>query len=339
MRYLVTGGAGFIGSHLVDRILAEGQAVVVLDNFASGAMANLADARRVDRLEIIDGSVLDQDAVDGAMRRIDVVFHLAVECVRKSLGEPLSNHAVNATGTLNTLEAARRHRVKRFVYCSSSEVYGDSSIEPLMEDKSMCAPTTVYGAAKLAGEYYTLAYWRTYRLPVVVIRPFNAFGPRAHQTGVLAEVIPRFIIRALNGHSPVVFGDGAQGRDFTYVTDTADGIWRVGLHPDTLGSIFNIGCGRAISVREVAETIIHESGRNELSIEFISERPGDIRCLAANTAKTADIAGFRPVVAFTDGIRRYLNWFRAQYRDASSLLETQIVNWRLPPTDDGGEFK
>lgn len=330
MRILVTGGAGFIGSHLVDRIVADGHHVTVLDNYASGSRAKLANAEQSGRVNVIEGSVQDCAALDQAMESADAVFHLAVECVRQSLGEPLSNHAVNATGTLMALEAARRNRIARFVYCSSSEVYGNSSDRPLNEDTTVCAPTTVYGAAKLAGELYALAYWRTYRLPVVVVRPFNAFGPREHDRGVLAEVIPRFVIRTLNGRSPVIFGDGRQARDFTYVTDTADGLWRAGTSERMVGLTVNLGWGRPVSIRRVAETVIQECGRNDVSLELAAERPGDIHCLIADTDKARRTIGFAPVVEFAEGIRRYIAWFRAQYPDPADLLEQESGNWAMP---------
>jgi UDP-glucose 4-epimerase len=332
MRILVTGGAGFIGSHLVDRIVAEGHFATVLDDYSSGERAKLSDAEQCGRVRVIEGSVLDNVALDRAMEGADAVFHLAVECVRKSLGQPLSNHAINATGTLMALDSARRHRVARFVYCSSSEVYGNSSQEPLSEDTTICAPTTVYGASKLAGEHYSLAYWRTYRLPTVVVRPFNTFGPREHDRGVLAEVVPRFVIRALNGMPPVIFGDGNQGRDFTYVTDTAEGIWRTGMSNRMVGSTVNLGWGRPITIREVAETIIRQCGRNDLSVQFAPPRPGDIQCLIANTEKARKIIGFVPMVDFAEGIRRYLGWFQALYPDPSALMEHEVKNWELPST-------
>jgi UDP-glucose 4-epimerase len=330
MQVLVTGGAGFIGSHLVDQIVAEGHSVTVLDDYSSGDRAKLAEAEQRGRVRVIEGSILDESALDDAMVGVDAVFHLAVECVRKSLGEPLSNHAINATGTLQTLEAARRHEVRRFVYCSSSEVYGNSAEGKLSEDATVCAPTTVYGAAKLAGELYALAYWRTYRLPTTVIRPFNTFGPREHDRGALAEVIPRFVIRVLNGLSPVIFGDGTQGRDFTYVTDTARGLWRAGISDETVGSIINLGWGRLITIREVAATIIRQCGRNDVSLEFAAERPGDIRSLIADTEKARKMIEFAPTVDFSEGIERYLKWFRAQYPDVAALVEPDIKNWKLP---------
>jgi len=172
----------------------------------------------------VDCNSFGPRAIEAAMAGSDVVFHLAVQCVRRSLGEPLHNHEVNATGTLNVLETARRRRVRRFIYCSSSEVYGNYGCEPLVETATVCEPATVYGAAKLAGEHYAKAYWQTYGLPTIVVRPFNTYGPREHTSGDLAEVIPRFVIRVLNGLPPVIFGTGENGRDFTYVTETVRGI-------------------------------------------------------------------------------------------------------------------
>jgi UDP-glucose 4-epimerase len=192
MRTLVTGGAGFIGSHLVDQLIADGHQVRVLDDFSTGSASNIREALETGRLEIIEGSVLDRAVVQAAMSDVQAVYHLAVQCVRRSIGRPIENHDVNATGTLHTLEAARQESVSQFIYCSSSEVYGNASDGDLDEIGTVCAPMTVYGASKLAGELYTLAYLRTYGLQTVVIRPFNSYGPREHDQGDLAEVIPRF---------------------------------------------------------------------------------------------------------------------------------------------------
>ncbi|MEQ9505797.1 MAG: NAD-dependent epimerase/dehydratase family protein [Hyphomonas sp.] len=330
MKYLVTGGAGFIGSHLVDRILAEGHDVVVLDNYASGKKSNLAAALATGRLNLIEGSILSEADLETAMRGVDVVFHLAVECVRKSIGDPVSNHHINATGTLMTLEAARRAKVSRFVYCSSSEVYGNADAGALSEDETVCQPTTVYGASKLVGELYTQAYLHTYNMNTCIVRPFNAFGPREHDQGMLAEVIPRFVIKVMNGQSPTVFGDGSQGRDFTYVTDTADGLWRAAHSDRMAGEIVNLGWGRMVSVKEVAMEIIRQCGRNDIALEHVPERPGDIQSLIARTEKAEYLIGFRPTVTFSDGVSRYVDWFRSVYPDPSLLLEKDYRNWTLP---------
>lgn len=330
MRFLVTGGGGFIGSHLVDRIIAEGHDVVVLDNFASGKKSNLDAAAATGRMRLVEGTILDNDDLNDAMHKVDIVFHLAVECVRKSIGDPVGNHHANATGTLMTLETARRHKVGRFIYCSSSEVYGNSSTGALCEDTTVCAPTTVYGASKLVGELYAQAYLRTYGMETAVVRPFNAFGPREHDQGVLAEVIPRFVIRTLSGKAPIVFGDGSNGRDFTYVTDTADGLWRTAFNDRVVGQTVNLGWGRAVSVKQVGEEILRRCGRNDLTLEHVAERPGDIHSLIARTEKAAEILGFRPKVDFATGIANYVAWFKQRYANPAVLLEADHRNWTLP---------
>ena len=329
-RCLVTGGAGFIGSHLVDRLVAEGWAVTVLDDFSTGQRANLVDAQRGGDVLILNGSVLDLRAVEEAIAGCERVFHLAVQCVRRSLGAPLENHDVNATGTLNVLEVARRRRIRRFVYCSSSEVYGNCGDGLLDEGATVCEPATVYGAAKLAGEHYTKAYWQTYRLPAIIVRPFNAYGPREHMTGELAEVIPRFVIRILSGLPPVIFGTGENGRDFTYVTETARGLALAANCNALIGRAVNIAYGNMVTVRELAEAIARLCGRADISPRFIEPRPGDIRALRADTRLARGTLGFVAELGLDEGLRRYIDWFRTTHPDSAALLEDDIRNWRLP---------
>jgi UDP-glucose 4-epimerase len=329
LRVLITGGAGFIGSHLTDHLLAEGHGVTILDDFSSGRPENLKDAEANRQLRVIKGSVLDSLAVEQAMHGCDRVYHLAVQCVRRSLGKPIENHDINATGTLKVLDAARRNGIKRFIYCSSSEVYGNSGAEWLRED-APCIPVTVYGAAKLAGELYTSAYWQTYGLSTVVVRPFNAYGPRAHETGDLAEVIPRFVIRVLNDLPPVIFGSGNNGRDFTYVTDIARGIAIAADCDALVGRTVNIACGRMVTISEVAAMIARECARPDLRPLGIEPRPGDVFKLQADTKLARQVLGFRPELDFGEGIRRYIAWFRATHNDVAALLEERIQNWQMP---------
>jgi UDP-glucose 4-epimerase len=329
-RVLVTGGAGFIGSHLVDHLLAAGEAVTVLDDLSTGSTDNLAEASSTGRLRFVNGSVLDPDAVASATAQCDRVFHLAVQCVRRSLGTPIENHEINATGTLRVLEAARVAGVKRFIYCSSSEVYGSVSTGLLNED-TLCRPVTVYGAAKLAGELYTDAYFQTYGLPTVIVRPFNAYGPRAHEQGDLAEVVPRFIIRCLNGLPPVIFGDGSNGRDFTYVSEVARGLALAGQTDKLVGSKVNIAYGQMISVQQVANEVIQAVGRNDLAVEHIGGRPGDVHVLSADTSRARSELGYHTEINFKQGLRRYLDWFRGRHPDPSKLIEAEVVNWTMPP--------
>ena len=324
---LVTGGAGFIGSHLVDLLLKDNEHVTVLDDFSIGLRENLADAEKSGRLRIVQGSVCQEEAVRSAIEGCDKVYHLAVQCVRHSLERPRESHDVNATGTLIVLEAALQAQVKRFVYCSSSEVYGNTSTGLLNEDRTICQPVTVYGAAKLAGELYTEAYLRTYGLPSLVVRPFNAYGPRAYQTGMRAEVLPRFVGRILNGLPPVIFGDGSNGRDFTYVEEVAAGILAAGAAEGLVGEKLNLAYGRMVTVREVAAAALNALGRNDLSIEYHDERPGDVHQLHADTAKAKDVLGFKPAIDFSDGVARYVDWVRARYPDVSALGAGNIKNW------------
>lgn len=326
---LVTGGAGFIGSHLVDRLIGEGQTVTVLDDFSSGRREHLNDAVGSGKLRVIEGSVLDGNALGAAIEGCSTVYHLAVQCVRRSLGRPIENHKINATGSLTVLEAARRTGVERFVYCSSSEVYGNCGGERLAED-APCVPVTVYGAAKLAGEFYARAYYQTYGLPVVIVRPFNAYGPREHERGDLAEVIPRFVIRLLNGLPPIIFGNGENGRDFTYVSDTVRGIAKAASCDALLGGIVNIAYGRMISIRDLALAVARYCGRAEVTPTFMSPRPGDVNTLRADTRRAQDVLDFRAEVPFEDGLARYIDWFRAQHNDPSALLEDEPCNWQMP---------
>lgn len=329
-RVLVTGGAGFIGSHLVDRLAADGHAVTVFDDFSMGKRHNLDDAVKAGEVRVVEGSILDAHAVRAATEGCAVVFHLAVRNVRASLGQPLENHDVNATGTLNVLEAARQAKVERFVYCSSSEIYGNATDGALSERGVVPEPVTVYGAAKLAGEYYTKAYHRTYGLPAVVVRPFNAYGPREHDQGEAAEVIPRFVIRVLNGLPPVIFGDGGNGRDFTYVTDTARGLAAAATCDALVGREVNIAYGRMITIREVAEHVIRLCQRPDLAPQFEAARPGDVEVLRADTGLARDTLGYRAEIDFDAGMHKYLEWFSDTYPDPSALLEPDTVNWNLP---------
>ncbi len=332
-RALVTGGAGFIGSHLVDRLVADGRAVTVLDDFSTGRLENLEAARSRGDVRIVEGSILSAADVTAALEGAGDVFHLAVECVRRSLGDPLHNHEVNATGTLNLLEAARRAGVRRFVYCSSSEVYGNAGSGRLDEERTVPQPTTVYGAAKLAGEHYTLAYHRTYGLKSVVLRPFNAYGPREHDRGDLAEVIPRFVIRVLNDRPPVIFGSGASARDFTYVTETARGIARAAEVEQAVGRVINLARGACVSVAELAELVCRLCQRPHLRPIHLPPRPGDILRLHADTRRAEELLGYRAEIDIEQGLEMYLHWFTHHYPDPSALLEEEPVNWRMP--DDG----
>lgn len=329
-RAIVTGGAGFIGSHLVDALIAEGNDVVVLDDLSSGRLENLSAAEATGKLRFVEGSILDRDTLSEAMDGCDRVFHLAVQCVRRSLGKPIENHDVNATGTLYVLEESRRRGVERFLYCSSSEVYGNCGDERLKEDRSVCAPTTVYGGAKLAGEHYTQAYRQTYGLATTIVRPFNSYGPREHDQGDLAEVIPRFVFRVLNGKPPVIFGDGSNGRDFTYVTETARGILMAAQAPQATGQTINLAFGKMVSISDLATLVCSLCGRADLKPLRSEPRPGDVHKLQADTALAEQLLGFRASIGIEEGLREYLHWLRSKYPDPGLLEEQPERNWHMP---------
>ncbi len=323
---LVTGGAGFIGSHLVDAL--RHCTVRVLDDLSTGKEANLGDARKNGRLEFVHGDIRDRGLVAKLLRDVDVVFHLACRGVRHSIGNPLESHLVNAEGTLTLLAEAQRAGVQRFLHVSSSEVYGTARRAPMDEDHPTF-PETVYGAAKLAGEAYARAYHQTYGLPTIVVRPFNNFGPRSHHEGDSGEVIPRFIVWALNGQAPMIFGDGSQTRDFIYVGETAHWLCQAAECDALVGRTINLGSGVETSVSELAKIIFSEVGLSHIKPSYQPPRPGDVQRHLADVRLAQQLLGFNTRVNVREGIRRLLDHVRSQSRSAADLLaETNPFNWQ-----------
>jgi UDP-glucose 4-epimerase len=325
-RALVTGGAGFIGSELVRQLSRRGFGVRVVDNLVNGRRENL-DGVVSETVELVVADVRDVNSMEALLRDVDVVFHLACLGVRHSIHSPVENHEVNASATLGLLNATRSAKVKRFVYVSSSEVYGTARTVPISEEHTTL-PMTVYGASKLAGEAYTRAFWETYRYPTVVLRPFNAYGPRCHHEGDSGEVIPKFILRCLAGKPMVVFGDGTQTRDFTFVEDTAGGILAAGLADASVGQTFNLGSGKEIQVRELATTITQVLGQPSAEILHVEPRPGDVLRLLADSSKARKLLGFEPRVALREGIASLRDWYASQGKSPEELLQQEVVrNW------------
>lgn len=325
-KILVTGGAGFIGSHLVEHLVTAGASVVVLDNFRNGRRENLTFPG-ADRIEVIEGDIVDPATCRRAMAGVDTVFHLACLGVRHSLHSPIENHQVNALGTLHVLEAARQARVRRFVYVSTSEIYGRATEFPIRES---CTPwpLTVYGSSKLAGEHYARSYFECYQLPVVCVRPFNNYGPRSHFEGDSGEVIPRFILRALAGQRPIIFGDGSHTRDFLYVKDCAETLAKIAQADALIGQVVNLGYGEELRIDTLARTVMAAIGRPDLEPIFEAPRPADVPKLWVDTSKLKAAIAFRPRVSLAEGIGHTLTHFQAVYRDnPSALTQIKTKNW------------
>lgn len=307
LRCLVTGGAGFIGSHLVEALVERGWQVRVLDDLSTGRMENLEPVRS--QIEFIRGSICDAAVVDEAAGGVDAVFHLAaLSSVQMSLRDPVRTHEVNAGGTLNVLLAGVRHGASRVVYSSTCAVYGDGSTLPVREE-TLPRPGSPYAAAKLAGEYYCQVYQHLQpQLRVFILRYFNVYGPRQRADSDYAAVIPRFISRLLAGQPPIVYGDGRQTRDFVYISDVVAANLAC-LDAET-GGVYNIGSGSQVSVQELAEqlsALLHYAGKPE----YAAPRKGEVRHSVASVDAAMQALGWQPAVSLSDGLRCTADWFRA----------------------------
>jgi len=326
---VVTGGAGFIGSELVRQLAAGGSRVVVIDNLVNGKRENVADV--TGDVTLLEEDIRTTPAFTSVLRDASIVYHLACLGVRHSVHSPFENHDVNASGTLRLLEASRAAGVPKFVYVSSSEVYGTARWAPMNEDHPTF-PCTVYGGSKLAGEAYTRAFHRTYGYPTVVVRPFNTYGPRSHHEGDSGEVIPKFLLRCLAGKPMVIFGDGAQTRDFTYVSDSARAIILAGTRPAAVGATINLGSGVEVTVNELARTVAATTGRPDAAVVHDDPRPGDVLRLCADMSQARMLLDYSVSVTLADGLAKLLAWYRAQGTSPEELLRSEVVrNWDVKP--------
>jgi nucleoside-diphosphate-sugar epimerase len=310
-RYLVTGGAGFIGSNLTEALLRQGDDVRVLDDFSTGRRENLERAEEwasagQGRFELLEGDIRNEDVCRESMQDVDFVLHqAAIPSVQRSVQDPVATNEVNVGGTLRLLEAAREARVRRFVAASSSSLYGES--ETLPKTEAMAPdPISPYGLQKLTAEVYCRLFHRLYGLPTVALRYFNVFGPRQDPGSEYSAVIPRFITAILAGQRPTVYGDGEQTRDFTFVANVVEAN-RAACHagPEAMGGAYNIGCGSRISLNDLLRAIGRITGK-EISAEYAEPRPGDIRHSLAAIDLAASRIGYRPQWELMEGLRRTL---------------------------------
>jgi UDP-glucose 4-epimerase len=323
---LVTGGAGFIGSELSRQLCEQAGEVVIVDNLVNGKRENI-EALLGKKCRFEQTDIRDEKKMARLLDGVDIVFHLACLGVRHSIHSPRENHEVNATATLNLLAASRAKDVQRFIYVSSSEIYGTAKHVPMTEEHPPF-PMTVYGAGKLAGDCYTRAYHRTYDFPTVVVRPFNTYGPRCHHEGDSGEVIPKFLLRCLADKPMVVFGDGKQTRDFTHVTDCARGIIMSGLCDDAVGGTINIGSGFEISINELASEVKRIVGKPKARVVHDKPRPGDVLRLCADTTMAQKLIGFKPRLSLREGLAQLRDWYLAQGKSPEEWLQEEILhNW------------
>ncbi len=308
---LVTGGAGFIGSHLATRFHELGHAVRVLDNFSTGHRANLSHLEG--SIEIVEGDLRHLEECERACRDIEFVFHIgALPSVPVSIDRPVDTHDSNITGTLNILLAARANRCRRVVYAGSSSCYGNIDVSPKHEGLRP-EPLSPYAVQKLAGEHYMRVFYACYGLETLTTRFFNVFGPRQDPKSQYAAVIPAFITAILNDERPTVHGDGRQTRDFTYIENIVHAYMLAVDVPRTAGQVINVACGDQIGVLDIVHWINSILGK-DIQPTFEAPRPGDVRHSCADITAARELLGYEPVVSFEDGLKRATEYYAAQVK-------------------------
>jgi nucleoside-diphosphate-sugar epimerase len=310
MRYLVTGGAGFIGSNTVEELVRRGHGVVVLDDLSGGKEENLAEVRN--KITFVKGSINDLETIQKASHQADFVIHLAARTsVPRSVKDPIDTNRVNVDGTLNVLVAARDNKVKRVVYAASSSVYGETPKLPKTETMQP-EPISPYGVSKYVGELYAQTFGRCYGLENVCVRYFNIFGPRQDPDSPYSGVLSRFATAFLTDTQPTIFGDGEQTRDFTYVDNAVQANLLACEAPGISGEVFNIGTAQSISLNQTLELFRQISGK-QLQANKEAAREGDIRDSLADISRAKETLGYEPTVLFEEGLKRTYEWYRANH--------------------------
>ena len=308
MKYLITGGAGFIGCNLARFVLDKGHDVVILDDFSTGKRKNLTEI--LDKIILIEGDIRHRETLDKSLQGVSAIFHqAALASVPASVADPVIAHDVNVNGTINILEAARAAGVKRVVFAASSASYGDNPLSPKLE--AMC-PMSIspYAANKTACECYMLAYAAAYGMETVSLRYFNVFGPRQDPFGAYAAVIPAFVTNILRGERPQVFGDGEQTRDFCYIENICHANWLAANAPaeQCNGSPINIACGTAVSLNQILGKL-KSLMKSDIQADYLPARVGDIKHSLADISLAKEMIGYTPLVYFDEGLERAINWY------------------------------
>lgn len=308
-KYLVTGGAGFIGSNIVKIILEQGDYVRVTDNFSTGRRENIKEFLDNPNFELIEGDLTDIETAKKSVKGIDFILHeAAVPSVPRSIEDPIRSNNANITGTLNLLVAARDAGVKRFVYASSSSVYGDNPELPKREDFPI-RPISPYALTKYAGERYCQLFWQIYKLPTICLRYFNVFGPKQDPLSQYAAVIPNFISAALKGKKPVIYGDGNQSRDFTFVDNVVRANLLAAKANNGFGEVFNIACNKETSLNQLLSMLGEIIGKETIA-EHKEARIGDVPHSKADISKAERVLGYKPKVEFREGLIKTFDWYK-----------------------------
>lgn len=305
---LVTGGAGFIGSHLAAALLERGARVRVMDNLSTGYQANLDEVGG--DIDFINASITDSHALSLALENVEIVFHeAAIPSVPRSVNHPVETHEASVNGTFSLLLAARDQNVRRIVYAASSSAYGDQPESPKREEMRP-DPLSPYAVAKLVGEYYCQVFARTYGLETVSLRYFNVFGPRQDPGSQYSGVISRFLLALYRGERPVIYGDGEQSRDFTYISNVVDANLRAAEAAGAVGKVINIANGESVTVNQLLAAVQRLTGQTEIRAEYAPPRVGDVRDSLADLSLAKSVLGYTPMVGLEEGLRRTIEWWK-----------------------------